>query len=193
MEAGLDSILRRLRLKTGGSAGAGGGAASGGGRLQPVSCSLGLQPTGAAGAGSGPTVSDAGGGACGGACSRAAGGAGSGAGAGAASGGGRPQPFFYSLGLLPTGDAAADTGGGSGGAVAMASGMSQPKFSNVLTRVLSDLQKHMRSYIVFPQAEDLATVKADFYALSHIPNIIGAIDGTHVAFVPPKGEMNKLS
>ncbi|KAJ1115614.1 hypothetical protein NDU88_003836 [Pleurodeles waltl] len=33
--------------------------------------------------------------------------------------------------------------------------------------------------------EDLATVKGDFYALGHIPNIIGAIDGTHVALVPP--------
>ncbi|KAJ1218709.1 hypothetical protein NDU88_006286 [Pleurodeles waltl] len=69
--------------------------------------------------------------------------------------------------------------------VAMASGMSQPMFSNVLSRVLSALLKHMRSYIVFPQVEDLPIVKGDFYALGHIPNIIGAIDGTHVAFVPP--------
>ncbi|KAJ1194324.1 hypothetical protein NDU88_003613 [Pleurodeles waltl] len=68
--------------------------------------------------------------------------------------------------------------------VAMASRMSQPMFSNVLTRVLSALQKHMRIYILFPQVEDLATVKADFYALGHIPNII---DGTHVAFDPPLG------
>ncbi|KAJ1123573.1 hypothetical protein NDU88_002041 [Pleurodeles waltl] len=35
------------------------------------------------------------------------------------------------------------------------------------------------------QVEDLPTVKGDFYALGHIPNIIGAIDGTHVALVPP--------
>ncbi|KAJ1179132.1 hypothetical protein NDU88_004368 [Pleurodeles waltl] len=69
--------------------------------------------------------------------------------------------------------------------VAMASGMSQPMFSNVLTRVLSALLNHMPSYIVLPQVEDLATVKADFYALGHIPNIFGAIDDTHVAFVPP--------
>ncbi|KAJ1081477.1 hypothetical protein NDU88_001659 [Pleurodeles waltl] len=34
--------------------------------------------------------------------------------------------------------------------------------------------------------EDLPTVKGDFYALGHIPNIIGAIDGTHVALVPPR-------
>ncbi|KAJ1192267.1 hypothetical protein NDU88_001579 [Pleurodeles waltl] len=58
-------------------------------------------------------------------------------------------------------------------------------FSNVLSRVLSALLKHMHSYIVFPQVDDLATVKADFYALGYIPNIIGAIDGTHVTFVPP--------
>ncbi|KAJ1216625.1 hypothetical protein NDU88_004226 [Pleurodeles waltl] len=32
--------------------------------------------------------------------------------------------------------------------------------------------------------EDLPTVKGDFYALGHIPNIIGAIDGTHVVLVP---------
>ncbi|KAJ1216079.1 hypothetical protein NDU88_003685 [Pleurodeles waltl] len=56
--------------------------------------------------------------------------------------------------------------------MAIASGMSQPMFSNVLSRVLSAPLKHMRSYIVFPQVEDLLTVKGDFYALGHIPNII---------------------
>ncbi|KAJ1178513.1 hypothetical protein NDU88_003759 [Pleurodeles waltl] len=71
--------------------------------------------------------------------------------------------------------------------VAMASGMSQPMFSNVLSRVLSALLKHMCSYIVFPQVENLPTVKGNFYALGRIPNIIGAINGTHVAFVPPAG------
>ncbi|KAJ1173314.1 hypothetical protein NDU88_005150 [Pleurodeles waltl] len=70
--------------------------------------------------------------------------------------------------------------------VAIASGMSQPMFSNMLSRVLSALLNHMRSYIVFPQVEDLPTVKGDFYALGHIANIIGAIDGTHVALVPPQ-------
>ncbi|KAJ1099177.1 hypothetical protein NDU88_004281 [Pleurodeles waltl] len=71
--------------------------------------------------------------------------------------------------------------------VAISSGMSQPMFSKVLSRVLSALMKYMRSYIVFPEVGDLATVKGDFYALGHIPNIIGAIDGTHVALVPPRG------
>ncbi|KAJ1135965.1 hypothetical protein NDU88_002394 [Pleurodeles waltl] len=72
--------------------------------------------------------------------------------------------------------------------VAMSSGMSQPMFSKVLSRVLSALTKHMRSYIIFPEEVDLPTVKGDFYALGHILNIIGAIDGTHVALVPPKDD-----
>ncbi|KAJ1139804.1 hypothetical protein NDU88_006168 [Pleurodeles waltl] len=70
--------------------------------------------------------------------------------------------------------------------VAISSWMSQPMFSNVLSKVLSALLKHMGSYIVFPQVEDLPTVKGDFYALGHIPNIIGDINGTHVALVPPR-------
>ncbi|KAJ1162620.1 hypothetical protein NDU88_003088 [Pleurodeles waltl] len=53
---------------------------------------------------------------------------------------------------------------------------------------MSALLKHMRSYIIFPRVEDLPTVKGDFYALGHIPNIIGAIDGTHVALVPRRSE-----
>ncbi|KAJ1123454.1 hypothetical protein NDU88_001923 [Pleurodeles waltl] len=69
--------------------------------------------------------------------------------------------------------------------VGLAAGMSQPMFSIVLTRVLSALIKHMCSYIAFPQVDDWATVKAEFYAVGHIPNIIGAIDSTHIAFDPP--------
>ncbi|KAJ1200334.1 hypothetical protein NDU88_004158 [Pleurodeles waltl] len=70
--------------------------------------------------------------------------------------------------------------------VGIASGMSQPMFSKVLSRVLSALMKYVRSYIIFPEVGELATVKGDFYALGHIPNVIGAIDGTHVALVPPR-------
>ncbi|KAJ1114008.1 hypothetical protein NDU88_002248 [Pleurodeles waltl] len=70
--------------------------------------------------------------------------------------------------------------------VAIASGMSQPMFSNVLSRVLPALLKHMRSYIVSPQVEDLPTVKGDFHALEHTPNTISTIDGTHVALAPPR-------
>ncbi|KAJ1124578.1 hypothetical protein NDU88_003028 [Pleurodeles waltl] len=89
MEAGLQSIRRRLRLHSGGSSGAGRGAASGGRRLQPFSCSLRRLPTGAAG--SGATVSGA------------DGGAGRSAGADAASGGGGSSPSPAALDSCPLG------------------------------------------------------------------------------------------
>ncbi|KAJ1127800.1 hypothetical protein NDU88_006193 [Pleurodeles waltl] len=46
-------------------------------------------------------------------------------------------------------------------------------------------RSHLTSHCPSLEVEDLATVKGDFYALGHILNIIGAIDGTHVALVPP--------
>ncbi|KAJ1205585.1 hypothetical protein NDU88_001013 [Pleurodeles waltl] len=69
--------------------------------------------------------------------------------------------------------------------VDLAARMSQPMFSILLTIVLSALIKHMCSYIAFPQVENLGTVKAGFYTIGHIRNIIGVIDGTYIAFVPP--------
>ncbi|XP_069068753.1 putative nuclease HARBI1 [Pleurodeles waltl] len=69
--------------------------------------------------------------------------------------------------------------------VGLAAGMSQLMFSIVLWDVLSAFQKHLDSYIRFPQPAELATVKADFYELGHIRHVIGAIDGTHIALVLP--------
>ncbi|KAJ1154027.1 hypothetical protein NDU88_006784 [Pleurodeles waltl] len=68
--------------------------------------------------------------------------------------------------------------------VGLAAGMSQPMFSNVLRRVLAALLKHMSSYSSFPQSEDLPTVKAGFFAMGHIPHVIGVIDGSYIALVP---------
>ncbi|KAJ1141759.1 hypothetical protein NDU88_008087 [Pleurodeles waltl] len=90
--------------------------------------------TGAAAAVSGPTVSGAGGGACGGDVAGAGRGAGRGAGAGAASGGGRHQPFSCSIGLLATGDAAADSSDGSGGAGGSAGGSACSRDAGVAAR-----------------------------------------------------------
>ncbi|KAJ1172420.1 hypothetical protein NDU88_004267 [Pleurodeles waltl] len=128
MEAETDSILRRLRLQTAGSASAGGGASSGGCRVQDVSCSLGRLPTGDAAdvrcSGTGWACGCAYGGAGGGACSGVCGGDAAGAahGAGAGSSGGRHQAISSSLGWLPTGDDAGDCRCGSGGAGGAADG-----------------------------------------------------------------------
>ncbi|XP_069059640.1 putative nuclease HARBI1 [Pleurodeles waltl] len=70
--------------------------------------------------------------------------------------------------------------------VDLTAGMSQPMFSNVLRDVLCALIKHMSSYIQFPRRAELPTVKAAFYHVEHIPHVIGAIYGTHIALVPPR-------
>ncbi|XP_069089264.1 putative nuclease HARBI1 [Pleurodeles waltl] len=69
------------------------------------------------------------------------------------------------------------------GIVGMATGMSEPLFSNVLGKVLSALVRHMDSYIQFSKPVNMPSVKADLYALGHIPHVIGAIDGTHIASI----------
>ncbi|KAJ1185291.1 hypothetical protein NDU88_002085 [Pleurodeles waltl] len=63
-----------------------------------------------------------------------------------------------------------------------------PRSSTAYRHGVSRQRIDLRSHCHTSQEGDLATVKADFYALGHIPNIIGAIDGTHVALVPPKDD-----
>ncbi|XP_069057862.1 putative nuclease HARBI1 [Pleurodeles waltl] len=61
--------------------------------------------------------------------------------------------------------------------------MSQPMFSLVLKDFLSAVLKHLDSNIRFPLREDFAHVKAEFCGLAHIPHVVEAIDGNHVALV----------
>ncbi|XP_069098356.1 putative nuclease HARBI1 [Pleurodeles waltl] len=68
--------------------------------------------------------------------------------------------------------------------VGLAAGMSRPMFSNVLRDVLCALLKHLFSYIRFPQHAELPTVKAAFDGVAHVPDVIGAVDGTHITLVP---------
>ncbi|XP_069098269.1 putative nuclease HARBI1 [Pleurodeles waltl] len=63
--------------------------------------------------------------------------------------------------------------------------MSQLMFSLILRDVLSAMLNHLDTYIQFPQREDLANGTAGFYGFAHLPQVAEAVDGTHVASVPP--------
>ncbi|KAJ1093547.1 hypothetical protein NDU88_006647, partial [Pleurodeles waltl] len=70
--------------------------------------------------------------------------------------------------------------------VGLAAGSSQPKFCEVLQDVLDAILMHVHRYIRFSLPPDFPTVKAAFYNISKVPHVIGAIDGTRIALVPPR-------
>ncbi|XP_030060793.1 putative nuclease HARBI1 [Microcaecilia unicolor] len=54
------------------------------------------------------------------------------------------------------------------------------------TQVLCALKKCVRKHIAFPTGEEeRRRIKRDFYKIAGMPNVLGAIDCTHVAFTPP--------
>ncbi|XP_069083632.1 putative nuclease HARBI1 [Pleurodeles waltl] len=68
--------------------------------------------------------------------------------------------------------------------VELAAEMSQPMFSLVLQDMLDALLKHVDRYLRVPQHPEPNIVKAAFYSIAHVPHVIGAINGTHIAVVP---------
>jgi hypothetical protein len=52
------------------------------------------------------------------------------------------------------------------------------------------LSQKVKQFIDFPKTnEDLIKVKQDFYAIKQMPNVIGAIDGTHIEIIAPNKEI----
>ncbi|XP_053567635.1 putative nuclease HARBI1 [Bombina bombina] len=65
-------------------------------------------------------------------------------------------------------------------------GMSQPSFSRHLTTVIDALLSVFKRYVFLPNtAEEWHSVKLNFFRLAGIPNVLGAIDCTHVRVRPP--------
>ncbi|XP_028315330.1 putative nuclease HARBI1 [Gouania willdenowi] len=70
--------------------------------------------------------------------------------------------------------------------VAVHAGLSQSSFSSALSQVLNAMSRRMNSHIQFPHTPAaLKDTKSGFYALADFPNVIGAIDCTHVKLAPP--------
>jgi len=66
-------------------------------------------------------------------------------------------------------------------------GLSQPSCSRAVAIVTETLCRRAGDYIRFPTTPSVVnTVKQSFHALAGVPNVIGAIDGTHIAIKAPK-------
>lgn len=89
-----------------------------------------------------------------------------------------PLQVLTTLGFLATGTFQRE--------LADRSGISQPTFSRVMPDVLGGIIGLSHLYIKFPYTVgEQANKKAQFAAMSGFPNVIGAIDCTHVAIRAP--------
>ena len=69
-------------------------------------------------------------------------------------------------------------------------GISNGSLSTVIHSVAKALCRRVRQFIKFPESNDeLAKTKQGFYVLKEFPNVIGAIDGTHVEILAPSKDI----
>lgn len=74
-------------------------------------------------------------------------------------------------------------------------GISQPSVSRIMPAVLDAIISLAPTYIQFPYRNpQQAAIKRDFHAIARFPNIIGAIDCTHIAIkAPSTNEFNYVN
>ena len=65
-------------------------------------------------------------------------------------------------------------------------GISQPSLSQIFTQVLDALLRRTGQYIHFPTTiAQITDIKQDLFQIANFPNVIGAIDCTHIQTLPP--------
>lgn len=57
-----------------------------------------------------------------------------------------------------------------------------------MKRVVQSIATNREQFIKFPENADLQRTKGEFYRIAHCPNIVGAIDCTHIKIKNPGGE-----
>lgn len=72
--------------------------------------------------------------------------------------------------------------------IADRAGISQPSMSRILPTVLTGINNLMPEYIQFPYGAQRQLVKQEFCALANMPNVIGAMDCTHVRIKAPSDD-----
>ena len=70
--------------------------------------------------------------------------------------------------------------------------ISQPSASRIIKRVSEAIARLRNNYITFPEGDGLDQVKLDFWRLCALPNVVGAIDCTHIKILCPGGANAEL-
>lgn len=66
-------------------------------------------------------------------------------------------------------------------------GMAQSTFSKVLSEVLDAFEQTLcPRWIKWPTEDEQIEIAQSFYSKFKIPGVIGCVDGTHVAIIPPR-------
>ena len=64
--------------------------------------------------------------------------------------------------------------------------------SRIVTRVTDVIASLRPQFVNFPEGNELPRIQEQFYAVSRIPGIVGAIDCTHISILSPGGDHAEL-
>ncbi|XP_029443008.1 putative nuclease HARBI1 [Rhinatrema bivittatum] len=77
--------------------------------------------------------------------------------------------------------------------VSVIAGIIQASFSRHLAQVLKAMMKRMRKYIMHPtDPVELQQIRSGFMGIAEMPNVLGAIDCTHIVFIPRSEEESSV-
>ncbi|KAJ4425402.1 hypothetical protein ANN_28017, partial [Periplaneta americana] len=70
--------------------------------------------------------------------------------------------------------------------------ISQASASRIITNVSAAIAGLAPCYVRFPSEEKRITTARKFYDIARFPQVIGAIDGTHIPITNPGGELSQI-
>lgn len=68
-------------------------------------------------------------------------------------------------------------------------GMSQQTVGRIIKKISKQIALLLPHFIHFPKNSEIAEIKQGFFRIAHFPNVIGAIDCTHVRIKCPKSKV----
>jgi len=66
--------------------------------------------------------------------------------------------------------------------------LSQPTVSRIVKDISLRIAKHLRTWVKFPQADQVEIIKRKFYEVARFPGVTMAMDCTHIPISSPGGE-----